>query len=501
MSKVTLTESAHVQNVIDECWKEPQSTSDWLPAEISLWTHEFHRIFAVPEHYLAVPILTIASHLSMHANVRVDEHHQEPILLYSLIGGGSGTNKTGALSIFNDMLDKIRSPLKFDTGSNDGLMLALQQNKGSVISTNDEFQNLLDNINTNSGNLERSRVLSLYNAKTWSKVTKTYGHVIVEDPRFTILGFTQNENVVKFGQDYTTDGFFQRYLVVMPKEVYIYRQEIKEAINSAKSVIDLQSVLGVLHENCTETDITVNLSEPAEYLYDEYYDQTVDFRRENRALCDEVSVVSKSRGLVLRVAGIVCLLRLSIAEYKRRQQLQSNEEIDDEITFSQSMITQKLSTTPPTNYFADLKISKEDMQMALTVVKHSVKISCTIMKKPEKKVAEKKKNAQANTTSLPIPDPENMTLDYLISNYAYTRSLCLQECVPVGKITRNKIYPHGEQMESGRVPAIRFLRGLEKLGLGKYSPSTDSFKRYNPNNEECPDRDELKKKWQKLNFD
>ena len=47
MSKVTLTESAHVQNVIDECWKEPQSTFDWFPVEISSWIHEFHRVLAV----------------------------------------------------------------------------------------------------------------------------------------------------------------------------------------------------------------------------------------------------------------------------------------------------------------------------------------------------------------------------------------------------------------------------------------------------------------------
>ena len=156
MSKFTLTESAHVQNVIDECWKEGQSTADWFPVEISSWIHEFHRVLAVPEHYLALPILTVVSHLSMHANVRVDDHHSEPILLYSVIGGGSGTNKSGALSLFTDMVEKIRGPLKFDTGSNDGLMLALKQNKGSVISLNDEFQNLLDNIISNSNNLERS---------------------------------------------------------------------------------------------------------------------------------------------------------------------------------------------------------------------------------------------------------------------------------------------------------------------------------------------------------
>ena len=68
-------------------------------------------------------------------------------------------------------------------------------------------------------------------------------------------------------------------------------------------------------------------------------------------------------------------------------------------------------------------------------------------------------------------------------------------------ITKNKMYPHGEEMEKGRKPAFRFVRGLESMGLGKYSPSTDSFKRFNPKDENCPDKEELKKKWQKLNFE
>ena len=143
--------------------------------------------------------------------------------------------------------------------------------------------------------------------------------------------------------------------------------------------------------------------------------------------------------------------------------------------------------------------------MSLEVVRSSVKISCILMRKPEKKIQSKKGSAAVSTTvkyKQPIPQPENMTMDYLLSNYTHARSLCLKsDKVQMGVITKNKMYPHGEDLEKGRQPAFRFVRGLECLGLGKYSPSTDSFKRFNPNDDNCPDKEELKKKWQKLNFE
>ena len=54
------------------------------------------------------------------------------------------------------------------------------------------------------------------------------------------------------------------------------------------------------------------------------------------------------------------------------QQVQTEDESDGE--------------QAPTNNFADPKIVKEDLVMALIVVKHCVKISCTVMKKSETKV-------------------------------------------------------------------------------------------------------------------
>ena len=48
--------------------------------------------------------------------------------MYGIVDSDSGTNKSGALKIFSEIIDKIRSPLKFYTGTSDGLRLALLRN-------------------------------------------------------------------------------------------------------------------------------------------------------------------------------------------------------------------------------------------------------------------------------------------------------------------------------------------------------------------------------------
>ena len=90
------------------------------------------------------------------------------------------------------------------------------------------------------------------------------------------------------------------------------------------------------------------------------------------------------------------------------------------------MLTQQVSSqaTVPTTDASDFTapmISKEDMEMSLEVVRYSVKISCILMRKPEKKIQQNKKGTATSTTvKLPIPEPENMTIDYLLSNYTHT---------------------------------------------------------------------------------
>ena len=314
----TPTDEATVKNITEELWKVSNSCKQWFPKEIHDWVFEHARRLGVPEMYLSIPLLITVSHLSMHTIIELDKLHKEESILYGIVGGDSGSNKSGALKMFSGMIDRIRTPIKFDTGTSDGLRLALLKNKRAVISMNDEFATFLENLDC-SGGLERSRVLSLYNALAWGKWTKTDGLKTIEDPRFTLFGFSQIENVIEFAKKNLTDGFFQRFICAIPEEVFVYRKEQKEAIQNLDDVIDLEAVMKIVYDTCKDRDLVIKLSKEADDLYDHHYDKCVDFRKENTGKKNERSIVSKSRGLVLRIAGIIALLRNSMDIHLRKQ--------------------------------------------------------------------------------------------------------------------------------------------------------------------------------------
>ena len=47
--------------------------------------------------------------------------------------------------------------------------------------------------------------------------------------------------------------------------------------------------------------------------------------------------------------------------------------------------------------------------------------------------------------------------------------------------------------ESGSHIGRRFVNGLENLGFGRVSPNSKSFKRYSPDDDSFPDRENLRK--------
>ena len=315
----TPTEQTVLKNIKEDLWKLPSSCENWFPTEIYRWVQQHSKRLGVPEVFISVPLLVSTCHLSMHAVVQVDKYQKEHMILYGLVGGDSGSNKSGALNHINEIIDRIRPSTKFDTGTSDGLRLAFKKNQCAVLSMNDEFSTFLENLDKTNGGIERSRVLNLYNATAWGKWTKTDGTVTIHDPRFNLVGFSQIENVIEFGQRNLTDGFFQRFLCAVPEEIFVYRKEQKEAISNCDSVIDLEAILNIAYESCKNHDVVITLSKEAHTAYDTLYDECVDFRKENRDYKDERSVVSKSKGLTLRVAGAIALLRTSMEEYLHRQ--------------------------------------------------------------------------------------------------------------------------------------------------------------------------------------
>ena len=161
--------------------------NDWLPHEIAFWIkYEATRI-GVPDTYIAIPLLVSIAYLSQHATAKytlkneitgeIITVHEEPIILYGLTVGDSGSNKTGCLNFFTELLDTVNNidgaDHTWESGSLEGLLKAMKENNGCVLGFFDEFSNFNDSLDKGSnGSAERSRFLTLYNGGRWSKKRK-----------------------------------------------------------------------------------------------------------------------------------------------------------------------------------------------------------------------------------------------------------------------------------------------------------------------------------------
>lgn len=145
-------------------------------------------------------------------------------------------------------------------------------------------------------------------------------------------------------------------------------------------------------------------------------------------------------------------------------------------------------TTAPVKVIQDpVIIKKEDFLMAKEITKFCARNSMTIIRKNEQ--------SQFNKKDKDVPEPTEITIEYLMSYQSQVRNILRNNEIKINDITRMKSYPTGK---GGRLPALKFVKGLEINGLGKYLKETDSFKRFHPDDEECPDREEVKTKWQRL---
>ena len=323
-------DDVQLRNMLEGLWDIPYNCNDWFPGDIYQWVKREATVLGVPEAYIAIPLVVATGHLAQHVRVEVDSSHTEPTIIYGLVAGRSGTNKSAALGRIADMVDEIVPNSIFDSGTMDGLAKSLEANKGSVISINDEFSNFMDNLDAGSKRShEKSRILTLYNGSRWSKKTKTSGCYNIEDPRFAIMGFTQPDYLIEFSRHppNVRDGFFQRFFVSVPDEVYVTRKQSKEALKSKSSnAIDMVTILKSIYNRC-KTPFLLSLSDEADEVYTVFHDEAMKFRQENKFDNCNVSVKSKSKGLSLRLAGIISLLRNAV----KMQELPCNQEVEDQV--------------------------------------------------------------------------------------------------------------------------------------------------------------------------
>ena len=210
---------------------------EWLPIEIASWVNFHSKRLGVPKTYVVMPLLITVTYLSkvnykIFHNDRDMDIHTEPIILYSMVVGESGTNKSPCLNLFLELLDAIPNSFNaehtYETGTIDGLMKTMSLNNGCAIGLYDEISTFNDGLDKHtSSSFDRSIYLSLYNGKKFKKDTKNSGDVNIPDPRFSLFIFSQEHPVHDFIVNNSINGFFQRFLISFPPEIGITMEEKK----------------------------------------------------------------------------------------------------------------------------------------------------------------------------------------------------------------------------------------------------------------------------------
>ena len=178
------------------------------------------------------------------------------MILYGLVVGRSGTNKSASLKKIIDLVDDIDNksgnlPHTFESGTLERLMKSMRENDGCVLAVHDEFAAFNDSLDKGcSGSSEKARYLSLYSGTNWSKKTKTNGNTDMIDPRFNLIAYTQPYYATQFAQNNFYDGFFQRFLLSVPEEVFITMQKKKEYLSEYEDVINMQQCLKAIYTLC-----------------------------------------------------------------------------------------------------------------------------------------------------------------------------------------------------------------------------------------------------------
>ena len=222
------------------------------------------------------------------------------------------------------------------------------------------------------------------------------------------------------------------------------------------------NILNTIYQRCCCDNIRLVLCSDAQEIYENYHDEIVDFRKADLFEEARLSIKSKSLGLLLRISGIISLLRMALSN-------------------SDGSV-----------------LEKSDIEMAMNIVNYSVLNAFSLLpSKPSNGRSNTKLRKDVNKT--PLPNPENLTIEYLQQYQKVTKRFLNHDKILLATISKDKIYPVVNN-ESGSLIANRFVNGLQQLGFGYISPSSKSFKRYKPEGENCPGKDGLRKKYKMLNI-
>ena len=108
------------KRALNSCWNIQCSDGDMFPNEVSQWIAKQAIQLGVPSTYISFPLLSAVALTLGESYVEVSKTYVEPIILYSLVAGRSGTNKSGSLNAITKLIKNLPTEPGqtnlFDTG-------------------------------------------------------------------------------------------------------------------------------------------------------------------------------------------------------------------------------------------------------------------------------------------------------------------------------------------------------------------------------------------------
>lgn len=126
------------------------------------------------------------------------------------------------------------------------------------------------------------------------------------DPRYNMFAFTQPYYAVQFAQNNTSYGFYQRFLLSVPQEVYVKINDKKQLKEQQEQLVDVGKILKKIYEKCSNENIQLVLTTEAMQVYEKYHDEVVDYRKSDAFEEAKLSIKSKSRKRKKVVTGFWC---------------------------------------------------------------------------------------------------------------------------------------------------------------------------------------------------
>ena len=108
------------ERALNNSWNVNISESDMFPENILDWISKQALQLGVPSSSISYPLITATALTLGESYVEVKDSYIESIIIYSLVAGRSGTNKSGSLSVITKLVKHLPTePNKtnlFDTG-------------------------------------------------------------------------------------------------------------------------------------------------------------------------------------------------------------------------------------------------------------------------------------------------------------------------------------------------------------------------------------------------